>query len=142
MFQLPTTIYIKNKGKIEDSSIQYLFQKLQAKVIFISQCLNSITSSQNSSINTIHSTIENEIQSYTNTLNNFLITLPKFRFPSLTTEELHEELKQYMVSHQQELVYKKLNVPNPFQNLNKQTPQHFYPTTTPFQKYINTNYSK
>lgn len=72
MFQLPTKIYIKNKGKKPDSSVQYLFRKLQEKVIFISNFLNSINSSQNTSIDTIHSTLQNEIQTYKTTLNNFL----------------------------------------------------------------------
>lgn len=84
------------------------------------------------SINRFDSTIQNQMQSYKTTLQNFLIKLPKSHFPSITYEELLQatnknQLEHINIAHQQERYYRRIIEDNPFQNLNTVTTQTFYP---------------
>lgn len=145
MFQLPTTIYIKQNPKTENKSLDYMFEKYQSKLIFITRCLNSITISEKNSIEQIHLTIKNEIKNYKTALQDFLITLPQSNYPSTTYEELLEAINNHQEQNNitlQQINYNRNIKYKLIQNLDTHITQIFYPTTTPFKKHINQHYPK
>ncbi|CAH1707882.1 unnamed protein product [Aphis gossypii] len=146
-YELPTTVYkYTNYTTTLQSEIQkkQLMGNIQQKVVFIKRFLNSITQSQNTTIETIHNIYSTKLTTYLQLLHTVLNILLKSSIDSLLTTD---ELSQYHKNSNLQLPSELLTTipptsPSKYLEQQLQTSHNkFYTRHTELQDYLNKYYN-